>query len=126
MLNEAVKRQIIQLLEQEQLFKEKNLLVSDLSKKLEISVRELPLYFRHFFDSDFKTMVNDYRVCLARKKMEEGYLDDFTVEALGDSCGFSSRTTFFNAFKKKYEKSPSEYRRFVQENSRTDSGYDPD
>lgn len=116
MLDERVRDRIISLFEEREIFREKGLLVADFAKKVGISVRELPLYFRHYFDSDFKTMVNDYRVCLARKKIEEGYLDDFTLEALGDHCGFSSRTTFFNAFKKKYEKSPSDYWKAFQEN----------
>lgn len=115
-LDDNIRDRIVSLFEEKEVFREKGLLVTNFAKMVGISVRELPLYFRHYFDSDFKTMVNDYRVCLAKKKIEEGYLDDFTMEALGEHCGFSSRTTFFNAFKKKYEKSPSDYWKAFQEN----------
>lgn len=115
-LDDNIRDRIVSLFEEKEVFREKGLLVKNFAKMVGISVRELPLYFRHYFDSDFKTMVNDFRVCLARKKIEEGYLDDFTMEALGEHCGFSSRTTFFNAFKKKYEKSPSDYWKAFQEN----------
>ncbi len=115
-LDEHVTFQLAELFDRDQIYREQGLLVGDLAKKLGVSVRDLPLYFRHQFNSDFKTLVNDYRVCLARKKIEEGYLDDYTLEALGEHCGFSSRTTFFNAFKRKYSKSPNEYWKAFQEN----------
>lgn len=115
-LDEQVMFQLAELFEKEHIYREQSLLVGDLAKRLGVSVRDLPLYFRHQFNSDFKTLVNDYRVCLARKKIEEGYLDDYTLEALGEHCGFSSRTTFFNTFKKKFGKSPNDYWKAFQEN----------
>ncbi|RAI92294.1 helix-turn-helix domain-containing protein [Algoriphagus yeomjeoni] len=115
-LDETVREQILKLFEKEQIFKVQNLTVGNLSKKLGISVRELPKYFKYFFETDFKSFLNDYRVCLAKEMIEEGYLDVYTLEALGGWCGFSSRTTFFNAFKKKYYKSPRDFWRAFQEN----------
>ncbi|MHA7128112.1 helix-turn-helix domain-containing protein [Algoriphagus namhaensis] len=108
--DERVCGELTRLFDQEEIFRKKDLLVGTLAKRLEISVRELPHYFRHYFDSDFKKYVNEKRVELAKQKIEEGYLESFTLEALGEHCGFSSRTTFFNNFKKKYGVSPSEYR----------------
>lgn len=116
-LDPNIRDRIVSFFEEEEGFKKKGLLVSDLAKRLGISVRELPLYIRHYFDSDFKTMVNDYRVCLAKKMIEEGYLDDYTLEALGEYCGYCSRTTFFNAFKKKYGTSPSDFWKAFQKMS---------
>lgn len=115
-LNEEVREAIEALFYEEQIYRKQGLLVGDLAKRLQVPVRDLPVYFRHYYRSDFKTLVNEYRVKLAKTKIEEGYLDDYTVESLGEYCGFRSRTTFFNAFKKKYGMSPNEYWKVFQEN----------
>ncbi len=113
--NEKICSELVHLFNSEEIYREKGLLVTDISKRLGVSVRELPHYFRYLFDSDFKNYVNEKRVDLAKERIEEGYLDQYTLEALGDYCGFSSRTTFFNAFKKKYGKSPGEFWKAFQE-----------
>lgn len=114
--NTQVLLQLGQLFEEEQIYRQQGLTVGDLAAMLGVTVRDLPWYFRKRFSSDFKTLVNDSRVGLAKTKIEEGYLDDYTLEALGEYCGFSSRTTFFNAFKRKYGRSPNEYWKAFQEN----------
>lgn len=98
------------LFEQEFIFKEKDLTVADLAKRLKISVRHLPEILQQVYGKNFKDLVNHYRNQLAKEKIEEGYLESFTMESLADEVGYNSRITFFNAFKKEFKVSPSEFR----------------
>jgi AraC-like DNA-binding protein len=98
------------LFEQEFIFKEKDLTVADLAKRLKISVRHLPEILHQVYGKNFKDLVNHYRNQLAKEKIEKGYLEAFTLESLADEVGYNSRITFFNAFKKEFKVSPSEFR----------------
>jgi AraC-like DNA-binding protein len=42
-------------------------------------------------------------------------LEKFTLDSLGNEAGFSSRTTFFNVFKKEMLINPSDYWKKFQE-----------
>ena len=106
-----IRNQIDFLFSQEEIFKQKGLTVADLADLIKVSPKELPSVFKHLFNSDFKTYVNEYRVNFAKKLIDEGYLGNFTLEALGEYSGFNSRITFFNSFKKHIGVSPSEYRK---------------
>jgi AraC-like DNA-binding protein len=37
--------------------------------------------------------------------------DDYTIVSLGLEAGFNSKSTFYNAFKRKFDVSPSEFRK---------------
>ena len=54
-------------------------------------------------------MRNEYRINYAKKIMQLPAFKNYTIEAIGEASGFGSRTTFFNAFKKHNDVSPSDY-----------------
>ena len=45
----------------------------------------------------------------AKKLIEDGYLQNNTIEALAGECGFASRTSFSKAFKSATDVNPSQY-----------------
>jgi AraC-like DNA-binding protein len=71
-----------------------------LAKQLKIPRRHLEFvfkYFCHYSISDFGNLVKvNYAVSL----INDGYLDSYTVESLGEKCLFNSRFTFSKNFKK--------------------------
>lgn len=104
-----LKAQLIEVFEQEKIFLIPNLLVYDFAKKIKVPVRQVPFLIFSLYGKTFKDLINELRIKRAISKLEEGYLDTFTLESLGEECGFNSRTTFYNAFKKETGISPSEY-----------------
>ncbi len=106
---EGLKAALNQLFEEELIFKEKDLTVADLAKRLKISVRHLPEILNQVYGKSFKDLVNHYRNRLAQEKIEEGYLESFTMESLAEAVGYNSRITFYKAFKKEFRVSPTEY-----------------
>jgi AraC-like DNA-binding protein len=104
---DQLKANLIDLFEVELIFKEKDLTAADLAKRLKISVRHLPAILHQVYGKNFKDLVNHYRNQLAKEKIEKGYLEAFTLESLADEVGYNSRITFFNAFKKEFQVSPT-------------------
>lgn len=112
---EEFREKLTRLLDEDQIFLKPGLLVSDFSKELGLAKKYLPETLDKIYGKGFKELINQYRVSYAKEKIENGYLDLFTLESLGKEAGFNSRTTFFNAFKKELNVSPSEYWKRFQE-----------
>jgi AraC-like DNA-binding protein len=100
---------IVAALEEEKLFKQNGMTLNNFASQVNLSPKLLSLIINREFGKGYNEFLNQYRIDFAISKIEEGYLDDYTLEALGEISGFNSRTTFFNAFKKEKGYSPSEY-----------------
>lgn len=102
-------QRIYQLLVLERIYLQQGLTVGEFAKKLGVQARIVTEILNKLYGHSFKELTNMYRVEYAKEKIEEGFLDLYTVEALGNEAGFSSRTTFFNVFKREIGVCPSEY-----------------
>jgi AraC-like DNA-binding protein len=103
------REKLTKILEEDQIFLKQGLLVTDFSRELGISSRSLPEALDKIYGKGFKDLINQHRVRYAKEKIESGYLDIFTMDSLGKEAGFNSRTTFFYAFKKDLNLSPSDF-----------------
>lgn len=94
---------------QERIYMQQGLTVKEFGKKLGVEARIVGQILNSLYGHTFKELTGMYRVEYAKQRIEEGFLDEYTLEALGMESGFSSRTTFFNVFKKEIGICPSEY-----------------
>jgi AraC-like DNA-binding protein len=106
---ELLKIRMISLLEDQKIFLKPNLLVGEFAKEMGVSVRHLPFLFFSVYGRSFNDVLNKYRIESAKQKIEEGLLESYTIESIGQDCGFNSRTTFYNVFIKEFSMSPKEY-----------------
>ncbi len=60
-------------------------------------------------DGNFNDFVNGFRIRLAQQRLLSETYRNFTVEAIGQSVGFRSKSAFYQAFKKQTGLSPSQY-----------------
>ncbi|MDO8966195.1 AraC family transcriptional regulator [Algoriphagus sp.] len=102
-------QKIYQLLVIEEIYLQHGLTVGEFAKKLGVQARIVTQILDNLYGHSFKELTNMYRIEYAKERIEEGFLDSYTLEALGQEAGFSSRTTFFNVFKKEIGICPSEY-----------------
>ena len=75
----------------------------------------------------FNDYINNLRVEEAKKILEQPEFENYTLSAIGLEAGFNSKSTFYTAFKKFTEMSPSDYRNQKKlsadfERNTTDSG----
>ncbi|GGD71060.1 helix-turn-helix domain-containing protein [Maribacter cobaltidurans] len=61
---------------------------------------------KHFFD-----FINEYRVNEAKAILENPDANQFTVLEILYQVGFNSKSTFYTAFKKVTNKTPTQYRK---------------
>jgi AraC-like DNA-binding protein len=84
--------------------------IKDLSEEVNIPSYLLSAFVNQEYGKNFSEFVNDNRVNyllqLAEKEPEQ--LQKFTLEVVGQNCGFKSRSSFIAAVKRKTGKTPSE------------------
>lgn len=97
------------LFEQELVFLNPDLLARDLALQVGVSPRILSEVLTSLYGKNFKDLINSFRVLFAKNKIDNKYLESYTIESLAKTSGFNSRVTFFNVFKKDYFMSPTEY-----------------
>ena len=70
------------------------------AKQLKIPRRHLDFVFKYYCHYSINDFSNLVKVNYAVSLINEGYLDSYTVESLGEKCLFNSRFTFSKNFKK--------------------------
>lgn len=93
----------------ERLFTNPNLKLNDLASAAGVSMYNLSYILNHYLDSNFYDYINDYRIKEFEKLIENGEQSKYTMNALIEMCGFSSRSSFFRYFKKVTGMPPGEY-----------------
>jgi AraC-like DNA-binding protein len=69
-----------------------------------------------YYEQNFNNFLNSYRIKEACKRMSdlENY-GNYTIEAISESVGFKSRSTFVASFKRITGLTPSQYQRMARE-----------
>ena len=104
-----VESRLSHVLDEKKVFLIKNITVKEFSIEADLPMRLLPYILNLTFERTFKELINERRVEFAKKKIENGFLIEFTIETLSIESGFNSRHTFLNAFKKELSLSPNQY-----------------
>lgn len=85
--------------------------INEISKKLNVSLRTLERKFYKMYKiSPIKFYVN-LRVKFARNLL---FYDDRKINEISSMAGFNYNSVFINSFKKIYNKTPSEYRKYFR------------
>jgi AraC-like DNA-binding protein len=80
-----------------------------ISEELNIPKRHVNLIFKYYCHYSVKEYSNLIQINYSLTLINDGYLNEYTVQALGEKCLFKSRFTFSQNFKKFIGTSVSEY-----------------
>ncbi len=97
------------VMEEEKLFLKSDLTLADLAKSLQTNTAYLSRVINDEFAMNFSNFLNKYRIEEAQKLIENHKLDVMTFEGIAKSCGFLSRSSFNQAFKKFTGMTPTEF-----------------
>lgn len=105
---DAVKSRLEELMQQDQLYRDNELRVSDLAAELNLSTHQLSRILNETYEKNFNEFVNGYRISEAKNLLisrpEESVLD------IAYMVGFNSKSTFNAQFQKMVHLSPVQFR----------------
>lgn len=104
-----MKKQVDELMTEEQLYLNPELKLSDIANRLNTSSFALSYLFNQHMGTSFYDYINNLRVEYFKQRVKMGDTKKYTLDALATRCGYNSRTTFFRNFKKATGMTPSEY-----------------
>lgn len=84
--------------------------LSAMARELEIPNHHITLCFKEAFGCTFSEYKTLLRVQKAKEMLKGNSSDLITLGAIGEDCGFSSRSSFYGAFKKVVGLSPGEFK----------------
>lgn len=90
-------------------YKNPDLKISDLAKLADTSAHALSFLFNQYMQKSYYDYINTYRVDEFKRLVKEIDTSRYTLTAMSQMCGFSSRASFFRHFKSITSITPSEY-----------------
>ena len=80
------------------------------AEKLDISAGYVSLIVNTITGDNFANYINQYRVEAVKEMISNSEYDNYNLLAMGLESGFTSKTTFYKAFKKITGQTPNEYK----------------
>lgn len=106
---EVLKNQLIDYIENEKVFLQKDLTIYDVAKALNTNSNYISNILNNMLDCNFVTFINSYRIEEAKKILVSKDYSNYTIEAISEIVGFNSKSAFNNAFKNRVGVTPSDF-----------------
>jgi AraC-like DNA-binding protein len=106
---EKWKTKIENIMQNDKLFLNSELTLSELSDKLNSHNSLISNVINTAFQKNFNDFVNEFRVNVFKEKINDPKLKHLTLLAIAFDCGFNSKSTFNRAVKKATGQMPSEF-----------------
>lgn len=100
-------KRILSLMIDEKPYLQPNLKLLDIAETLDTPAHQLSKLINENFGKSFTDFINEYRIDEAKELLQENSL--FTIEAIGNHCGFKSKSAFYKAFRKSTNMTPSKF-----------------
>lgn len=97
------------LLEKDEVFMDPEINLSSLADKVGISMNDLSFLINNSYNMNFYSLMNNYRIEKVKEMLAQKQYSHLTILGIAYEAGFTSKSTFNNAFKKATGTTPSEY-----------------
>ncbi|MEM8892902.1 MAG: helix-turn-helix domain-containing protein [Bacteroidota bacterium] len=95
-------------------FLRESLSIKELAAEVDMPPRQLSQLINEAFGQNFYEFVNSYRVREAERLFKEGLGQKLSVSGIAYEVGFSSKSSFYTAFKKMTGSTPAAYRKMLE------------
>ena len=85
--------------------------LDSLAEDLNVSSGHLSFLINTYSDHNFSDFINELRIEQVKKLIMEKEYIDYTIVSIGLESGFNSKSTFYSAFKKFTNLSPTQYKK---------------
>lgn len=100
---------LYQKMEKEKVFKQQDLSIHKLAGYLNTNTSYLSKIINEHFHQNFSAYLSKYRIIDAQELMHQKKYSQYTIEAIANECGFKSKSSFNEAFKKSTGLTPGYY-----------------
>ena len=83
--------------------------IADVAKAMQVPQKHIPITCQCAYNKKFTEVRTQMRVEHAKHLLQKGLSNNITIDAIGTSSGFKSRSTFYEAFKSETGMTPSQY-----------------
>ena len=97
-------------MESKEFYLDQNLSLHDFAREIQVSARNISACINRHLGVNFNEWVNNYRVEKALALLKDPKSNHLSIEGIGTSSGFKSRSAMYDAFKRKLGKSPGHFR----------------
>lgn len=98
-------------MDEEKLYLDPKLNLNLLAKRMDTSERTLSAFFYEMLGCSFYDSINGFRVNEAKIKLKSDNIKEYSIEGIGLSSGFSSKSSFYRVFKERTQLTPLAYRK---------------
>lgn len=107
---EQLKIRLLEVMETQKPYLNPTLTITELADQIETNQKYLSVVINDCFQKNFFAFINEYRIHEAIKLLNTPVGQQYSIEGVGKTVGFNSRSTFISAFKKQTKTTPSEYK----------------
>ncbi|SMC84187.1 helix-turn-helix domain-containing protein [Moheibacter sediminis] len=108
---DELKMKLKELLEDQKLYRDESLNLTELADKMGISNKRLSELLNQYLNISFYNLINDYRIEEVKERIKSEEAEKYTLLSIAFDSGFQSKASFNRIFKQKTGFSPSEYRK---------------
>jgi AraC-like DNA-binding protein len=104
-----VLKKTLEKLMKEKLFLNEKLTIDDMADKMETNSKYLSQVINESHNQNFYTYINAFRIQEAQKLLKDKYHQKYSIQGIARLAGFSSKSSFNEAFRRVTGMTPSEY-----------------
>lgn len=108
---------LTQYMKREKPYTNPDLKIGHLAQSISTSSHSLSYVFNQYMNQSYYDFINEYRIEEFKGLVNNPQYAKYTLSALAELCGFSSRASFFRSFKKITGITPNEYIRTIGGNN---------
>lgn len=105
--SESEKKRLLQLVQQQELFRNPGLTLSDIAQELSMTSKQVSAIINQGFQMNFNDFINLHRIYAVLDAIQRKEHEEKTLLALAFENGFNSKSTFNRAFKKQTGHTPN-------------------
>jgi len=110
---EKIIESLRKVIQEDQLFKDVNLTIVDVSEKIGVHPRKLSIIINSHIGSNFNQYINNYRVEQSKKLLINDSGSNLTIEGIAFEAGFKSKSSFYAAFKNSTQMTPVNFKKSI-------------
>jgi|GEM_PF-2250474 len=112
---ESLKKALLFQLKNNELYLNPSLTLRDLASTVGSSEKKVSYLINQHLNTNYYSLINKYRVEKFKTEIGEPTNKNLSVEGVALNCGFSSKSSFYRAFKAHTQMSPSAYIKHMRE-----------